>query len=215
VAVTLRIYSPAVRVLPAFALVVLVLAAGGCGGDSPSPAAALKQPVVTADPEATTTVVETVTAPDPGKGCHAIGRSDYRYCERLNKGWQVAMTLQVRRGDEWETIAREPAAAFKRHRSHYWGIWSKVKVSPDGKTLLATWSTECENHYAFFIPAAGGKPRLVTGKLDWDSSPNSFGIGWAHDGRARVGVGEGCGGADWTPGTYLIDPRTGESELVG
>ena len=88
-------------------------------------------------------------------------------------------------------------------------------MSPDGKTLLATWSTECENHYAFFIPAAGGKPRLVTGKLDWDSSPNSFGIGWAADGRARVGVAGGCGGTDWTPGTYLIDPGTGESELVG
>jgi hypothetical protein len=205
-----------VRVLPAFALVVLVLAAGGCGGDSPSPAARSAQPVVTTEPEPTTTVVETVTAPDPDKGCHAIGRSGYRYCERLKNGWQIAMTLQVRRSGEWEIIAREPAGAFGRHGSHYWGIWSKVKLSPDGKTLLATWSAECDGAYAFFIPAAGGKPRLVTGKFDWSSSPMSNGIGWAPDGRARVEVfGEGCGGSGWTPGTYLIDPATGEHELVG
>jgi hypothetical protein len=125
------------------------------------------------------------------------------------------MTLQARRGGEWETFAREPTEAFGRHGSRYWGIWSKVKVSPEGNTLLATWSTECENHYAFFIPAAGGKPRLVTGELDWESSPNSFGLGWSGDGRARVGVSGGCGDSAWRPGTYLIDPETRESEFVG
>jgi hypothetical protein len=51
-------------VMPAFALVALVLAAGGCGGDPPSPAASPKQPVVTTKPEPTTTVVEAVKAPD-------------------------------------------------------------------------------------------------------------------------------------------------------
>ena len=106
--VTVWISSADVRVLPAFAVVVLVFAAGGCGGDSPSPAAAPKQPVVTTEAEPTTTVVESVTAPDPDKGCHAIGRSDYRYCERLKKGWQVAMTLQVRSGVTRSTVLPGP-----------------------------------------------------------------------------------------------------------
>jgi hypothetical protein len=205
-----------VLVVPAIALVAVVLAVAGCGGNSPSTAAST-QPVVTTEPESPTTVEETATAPKPDEQCEAIGRSDFRYCERLKGPWQVAMTLQVRDGEEWKTLAREPARAFRRHGSgNYWGAWGTVKVSPDGKTLLATWLVECDTAYAFFIPAAGGKPRLVTGELDWDASPMSRGLGWAADGRARVDViTGGCGGGlEWTPGIYLIDPATGNRELV-
>ena len=96
------------------------------------------------------------------------------------------------------------------------GSWRAVWLSPDGKTLLAQWSAECETSYAFFAPASGGKARPVTGAGNYRNAPESQALGWAEDGRARVFViGEtGCGGREWQSGEYLIDPATGDATFM-
>jgi hypothetical protein len=66
------------------------------------------------------------------------------------------------------------------------GHWAWAALSPDGSTLLAQWSAECEVPIAFFIPAGGGEPRVVTGEDDWATSPTSIALGWTTDGRAIV-----------------------------
>ncbi len=95
-------------------------------------------------------------------------------------------------------------------------MWTAVWLSPDGRTLLAEWSVECDGRHSFFVPAHGGPPRPVTGEGDWRRSPHSWPRGWDSGGRARVWVfaAGGCGGGDAEPGRYLIDPRTGALEFV-
>jgi hypothetical protein len=55
-----------------------------------------------------------------------------------------------------------------------------------GSTLLGQWSAECEVPIAFFIPAAGGEARVVSGEDDWATSPTSVALGWTTDDRAIV-----------------------------
>lgn len=84
------------------------------------------------------------------------------------------------------------------------GHWLKVIESPDGETLLAQWSGECEFQSAYFIPADGGKPTPVTGRREWSEA-----LGWTDDGLARVRLSNGaCGTTMHKPGVYLIDPKT-------
>jgi hypothetical protein len=84
------------------------------------------------------------------------------------------------------------------------GHWIKVLKSPDGDTLLAQWSGECEEQTAYFIPADGGKPTPVTGKREWSEA-----LGWTDDGLARVRLANGaCGSSMHKPGVFLIDPKT-------
>jgi hypothetical protein len=85
------------------------------------------------------------------------------------------------------------------------GHWEWASVSSDGSTFLAQWSAECEIPIAFFVPAEGGKPRVVTGEDDWATSPSSVALGWTTDGRAIVllPASSPCGSAG-KPGLYLI-----------
>jgi hypothetical protein len=90
------------------------------------------------------------------------------------------------------------------------GYWRKLFLSPDGKTLLAEWSGECELPTAFFVPAAGGLPRTVT--VGSTSSRSSEALGW--DGpRARVLLPRGAAGSGRS-GVYLVDPRSLHATLV-
>jgi hypothetical protein len=74
------------------------------------------------------------------------------------------------------------------------GHWAKAFLSPDGKTFLAEWSAECEVPTAFFVPARGGVPRLVTGEAKAAQAHPSQADGWSQDGRAIVEVWRGdCG----------------------
>ena len=74
------------------------------------------------------------------------------------------------------------------------GHWAKAYLSPDGKTLLAQWSAECEVPSAFVVPVRGGTPRVVTGEANWAKAPPSVADGWTEDGRAIVEVWRGdCG----------------------
>jgi len=70
--------------------------------------------------------------------------------------------------------------------------WSGGFVSPDGRTLLAQWTAECEVPFAFFAPAKGGKPRLVAGEQKIDDASPSVAHGWTRDSDAIVEVLSGC-----------------------
>jgi hypothetical protein len=90
------------------------------------------------------------------------------------------------------------------------GHWRKLFLSPDGKTLLAEWSGECEIQTAYFISTGGGTPRAVT---DYSrESATSVALGWRGS-RAlvRLPVGEA---SRRKPGVYLVDPSTLAKTLV-
>jgi len=91
----------------------------------------------------------------------------------------------VRDGEEL-AIGKPPGAQV--------GHWAKAFLSPDGKTFLAEWSSECEVPFAFLVPVRGGVPRVVTGETDWARASPSQADGWTGDGRAIVEVWRGdCG----------------------
>jgi hypothetical protein len=81
------------------------------------------------------------------------------------------------------------------------GHWAWAELSPDGETILAQWSAECEVPIAYFIPAAGGRPREAV------EAYSSRAVGWADEGRAIVKLLESaCGASAPKPGFYLVDP---------
>lgn len=84
------------------------------------------------------------------------------------------------------------------------GHWAWAKISPDGKTILAQWSAECEVPIAYLVSAAGGRPREAV------PAYSSRALGWTNDGRAIIDVLESsCGPASPKPGIYLVDPDGG------
>jgi hypothetical protein len=97
-----------------------------------------------------------------------------------------------------------------RYEGDVLGHWRFALPSPDGRVLLAQWSGECEVPVAFFA-RPGERPVAVTGEPGLDGAPESFGLGWASDGRAVVFLPVGaCGAGFETPGVYLFDaPGTG------
>jgi hypothetical protein len=73
------------------------------------------------------------------------------------------------------------------------GHWAAGFLSHDGRTLLLQWIAECEVPVAFFVPARGGTPRVVTGERDWANAPASVAHGWTWRGnKAIVEVLPGC-----------------------
>jgi hypothetical protein len=83
------------------------------------------------------------------------------------------------------------------------GHWESAELSPDGRTVLAQWSAECEIPIAFLIPVADGKPRPVAGTLR--DHPESIGLGWSPDGLAVVSLPSlACGKGYDGPGIYLV-----------
>jgi hypothetical protein len=85
------------------------------------------------------------------------------------------------------------------------GHWVSAQLSPDGRTVLAQWSAECEVPIAFLIPVARGKPRPVAG-TPREPPPESIGLGWGPDGLAVVFLPSlgGCGKGYEGPGVYLV-----------
>ena len=104
-------------------------------------------------------------------------------------------SLSIRRPDGTSTPLVPPAS---RH-----GLWLGAFASPDGKRLLLQWSAECETPFALVAPAAGGRAGLVTGGKIRSGAPESYALGWTHDGRALVELPQGaCGGGTAPPGVY-------------
>jgi hypothetical protein len=70
------------------------------------------------------------------------------------------------------------------------GHWVGVQLSPDGRTLLAQWSAECETPQAFLVSRRTGTVRRLGGAAD-----GSIALGWTSDGRALIHFPMGvCGG---------------------
>ncbi len=119
---------------------------------------------------------------------------------------QSAGRFSVRRNGESRRLSvRHPLWRSSDGLIH--GSWDWAAASPDGRTILAQWSGECEIPMAFFVAASGGKPASVTGHHTRRAPPpNSIAYGWSTDGRAIVIVPRrpGCGGADGS-GVFLIE----------
>jgi hypothetical protein len=80
------------------------------------------------------------------------------------------------------------------------GHWRHAVLSPDGNTLLAQWSGECEIPIAYFIPLDTRKLRPI-----FPIPHETTAVAWNDDGRAGVFVnGAACGGGDVRPGLYLV-----------
>ncbi len=198
----------------------------GCGGEEPtrSEVAARAGATTTTAPAATTSAAgerkQGRKKPTIETTCTPAKVAGYRFCEQMRvRGDRlvgfVGATMEAREGDGWRVLAREPRGALRAGKE--WGAWGAVWPSPDGRTILAEWSTECDTHYSFFVPAEGGRPRPVTGERDWRKSPPSLPQGWAPDGRARVWVFSGGGCTHETqiePGRYLVDPEAGDLDYA-
>jgi hypothetical protein len=75
-----------------------------------------------------------------------------------------------------------------------------ARLSPDGKTLFAQWTAECEIPVAFFIPLDTRKPRPVA-----PVRYETVAVAWNADGRAGVFFNGGaCGAGLERPGLYLV-----------
>ena len=89
------------------------------------------------------------------------------------------------------------------------GRWQSAQLSPDGKTLLAQWTAECEIPVAFFVPLATRKPRPVA-----PVRYETVAVAWNADGRAGVFFNGGaCGAGLERPGLYLVS-LDGNREFV-
>jgi hypothetical protein len=84
------------------------------------------------------------------------------------------------------------------------GHWRTAYLSPDGKTLLAQWSAECEVPVAFFADGRDGAVRPVAG-TSLRNAPESIADGWTQDGRAIVEFpAAACGSGIHKPGIYFV-----------
>jgi hypothetical protein len=165
----------------AFALLALVLTA--CGQESAQPTA----------PQKPATSVATTTSPD--EDCRPAGQLGD---ETLFLCWRPGdhgRFLYVAGETERQIAVEAPGKV---------GHWAWARLSPDGQTILAQWSGECEVPVAYFIPAAGGAPREAV------PAYASRALRWSRDGRAVVEVVESaCGSNAPKPGVYLVEPGGG------
>jgi len=109
-------------------------------------------------------------------------------------------------GNATRTVTRAAAPVVPSHRpaGAKVGHWERAYLSPDGKTLLAQWSAECEIPVAFFASGRGGPVRPVAGRSLRDA-PVSVADGWTQDGRAIVEFpAAACGSGVHKPGIYFV-----------
>ena len=123
--------------------------------------------------------------------CQAAG-GDLRLCSAMSEAGSVTAFYD---GDGRLPI-RSPRGI---------GHWRWAALSPDGRTILAQWSAECEVPQAYLIDRERGRLRRVGGV--------STALGWTTDGRAIVFLPAdgGCGGAE-EPGVYLVS-RDGRARM--
>lgn len=129
-------------------------------------------------------------------------------CGRAEHGTVLPTSIETVVGGRRRVIAG-PAATSPSGPA---GYWTFVRVSPNGRTLLAQWSGECESPAAFLV-RRGATLRPVGG-ASLTQAPESRVLGWTKAGQALVGVDEGpCAGGHGGPGVYVLD-RSGKPRLV-
>jgi hypothetical protein len=197
----------------AFFLVALSAALPACGETKPATAPREEQPA---------TGVLTSGNPATGRGpCQRVGRADegmLRLCFKPNIGDGHGQFV-VDTGATTLALRVLPPGRV--------GHWAWGALSPDGETILAQWSAECEVPIAFLVDANGGTPTPVTGEADWANSPESLALGWTTDRRAIVFLPQGpaCGSGVDRAGVYLyaqsgagkllLEARDGRSPVEG
>ena len=142
--------------------------------------------------------------PSPGRpGCSAAGAleaGELLFC-RGRRGYG---TLRISRAGDVRPLRVTPP--FRPAGGRQVGGWRWAAASPDGRTILAQWSAECEIPLAFLVPARGGRPVPVLPGSGGDR-PNSIALGWTTGGRAIVfvPVDPGCGSGEGS-GLFLVAP---------
>ena len=118
-------------------------------------------------------------------------------------GFPLPKTLEVETASTPRRVLARPPFPAPAPGIGPIGHWVSAQLSPDGRTVLAQWSAECEIPIAFLIPVAGGKPRPVAGTLR--DHPESIGLGWSPDGLAVVFLPSlACGKGYEGPGIYFV-----------
>jgi len=174
----------------AAAFVALVGLAAGSGGADPVAAPSATSP--------TSTHTETHAHQAPALGS----------CQRIGETEEGPLRLCPAAGRHGAFVVGEGDAAEDLHilpgRVGPAGHWSWAAISPDGSTLLAQWTAECEVPIAFFIFLPAGTPLPVTGETAWARRPSSEALGWTTEGRALVFLphGPGCGSGPDRAGVY-------------
>jgi hypothetical protein len=182
---------------------VVALAATGCGSSEE-----------TAAPPAPTTGTVAAKLRD----CQTVGpdaRGAILLCQE--RGHNNHGTFVVDDGGRRQLLAvRTPGPTETASDAGRVGHWDWAALSPDGSTLLAQWSAECEVPIAFFVSPQGGIPEVVSGEDDWATSPTSIALGWTTDGRAIVLFPEvsPCGTAG-KAGLYLINTDGTHTRIRG
>lgn len=210
------------------ALVLACIVVSGCGRDEDKPA------VRTAPP---TTSAEAPAQPPPRtevrENCKAGSSRELRLCERERvrivpcdlgehpdydpcgelPDW-LRQTIELRGAGGWRVVARHPAGDIFKNMVA--GYWRDAWLSPDGRTVLGQWSSECEVRFAFFVETTGGPLRVVTGERDWRRGPESIARGWTEEGWARVILPQGlCSeNPEGPPGLYHIHPDSLEARFI-
>lgn len=93
---------------------------------------------------------------------------------------------------------RDPTGGFA-------GYWTRTLLSPDGRTVLATWSGECESPSAFLVDV--DTARTFSPESGQDFPREAHGLGWTKAGEAVIYFTTGiCGSAIDVPGIYLLRP---------
>jgi hypothetical protein len=175
------------------ALVLAVALASSCGGE---------------EERGATTHLPARTTPVPKQECTPASARGFRVCAHVYGAPPTTpATIQRREGTGWRVLVAGPPRSV--HDGLQVGHWADAWLSPDGETLLAQWSAECEIPIAFFVDLTTRSMRPVTGEKRWTNAPESIALGWSGDGRARVRLTKGyCGGSKHPPGVYLVDPAT-------
>ena len=127
----------------------------------------------------------------------------YELCFRGGRGVHGSF-IAVRRGER--TIVSVHPPQTRSPQSLIVGHWAWASLSPDGSTLLAQWSAECEVPYAFLIPLESGDPRPLVAGLAWYEQSPSEALGWTTQGRPLVRLWKSdCGRNEGRVSAYLTE----------
>jgi hypothetical protein len=141
-------------------------------------------------------------------------RTPHQVCEPTRAaGYTVCGYPLQRRAPSsiWRSFGRSavrltgPAETVK-HDPHPAGSWVPERLfpSPDGETLLAQWSGQCEVQSTYLVSAQTGSRRAILGPAD-----ESAALGWTKGGAAKIRVPRPvCGSAHLTAGIYAVDSKT-------
>jgi hypothetical protein len=191
-------------------VVAFVFCALGCGSERPAEGP-------TQPPSGGTSAAPTLAPPD--MSCTRVGQTEegpLRLCADRGPGGYG--TFVVGEGEDAEELEIQPPGPTpSASDAGRVGHWDWAVLSPDGSTLLAQWSAECEVPIAFFVSLPAGSPRPVTGEADWAQSPDSEALGWTRDGRAIIFLPQGpaCGSGSQAAGVYLYSaPGVGERVIA-